>query len=182
MKKIWKLRIWTIGVVLLMVLSLYGGYRLEKWMDFEDRWKHDVEGVLWRETGGGLSATGWAIADMDDLQIDEEGKYYYPVDIHVDRLYPGEEIRSGGPKTSVWLPPGREARDYEIGDYYEGRLQKYSSDPGPSMRGLIFAFIPFMLCVGLLGRVWIMRSDLTSRSRSLNDDNCDEEDDGDNHK
>lgn len=144
MKPYWKGRILILVMVLTIVATVYVAYQVDKRMDWEDRWKHDVEGVIWGKTGGGLSATGWYIADLDDLEMDEEGNYYYPVNVSYDRVYPGGTHPGAihtPINTSLWLP-GRNWNDYEVGDYFEGRLEHYSPDPGPSMSGLVtFALI-----------------------------------------
>lgn len=143
MKPKTKGRLFLAGILVLCALLVYTAILINQSYDWEDKWKEDVDGVIWDTMGGGLSNRGWLIVDAEDLEIDEDGEYYYPVDVHYDRVYAGGEHAGGTytrPQTTAYLP-GRNWNDYEEGDHFTGRLHPYTPDSGPKMLPLVsFAF------------------------------------------
>jgi hypothetical protein len=150
---------WSAVIILTCAALSTGAWQLSRAIDaWDEQQGEPVDGVIWSELDSPMCANGWNIADVDDLERDEAGDWYYPVDVHTDRRYPGEPLTSGptSPPTTAYLTGGK-WRDYGVGDRYTGRLEPYMCDPPNNLSGMlifIFVFIIPMICVFKLWVLW----------------------------
>lgn len=152
-------RLLILGIVALCILIVYlGALAQHEWGDaLNEKWKKDVEGVIWYKHGGGLGATGWYIADPENLHLGPSGWQY---NVSVTVSLPGADPPELIPPGASWLP-GKYYKDYEVGDYFSGRLETYMYDPPNNMVSFVIWGFCLAIIVGcmsfVMGRVkgWI---------------------------
>ena len=145
----------ALNVLLFISIMITSAIWMEQnWFDpMDDKWKEDVEGVIWAKRTGSLTPNYFYIVDTDDLYCGDNG-WQYNVSIHIDSIHPGENAID----TSIWPDgerylPGKHWKEYDEGDYFKGKLERWSYDPGPNMSSLVSFYFCLAIIVGVLGRV-----------------------------